>query len=705
MDAHGVCYWCLGGCHAARALKSGDCHRCAALPQDELLAHQASFVRGDLSEDELLPPAVSVRGTPPMRELRQDFPRLIRAAAEAKGIPLPSPPLPAEPGLTESTWWGRRIKAPVSAYLPYKQTAAAANNIALLSSYLSSLAVRKEMLNGEEMENLAKTSGAILHLTQALAVVVRQTKCPSGGSSRSTGRCRQPVHSLTFSSPEREIEHWQNHLQIGTHMEPAPGPQEAQPPRCPSEVRHSLKYIETASSGVPNLPEFVAVGIVDEVQMVHYDSNTQRTVLKQDWMNKLVTDNPQYLENSTKIFMGAQKVFKDNINVVKQRFNQTGGVHIIQAIFACEWDDETGDIGGYNQYGYDGEDWLALNLSKMTWIAPTSQAHITKQSWDNDAALSAQYKSYFTKDCVEWLKKHVHYGKSVLQRTVRPSVSLLQKSPSSPVTCHATGFYPDRVKVFWRRDGEELHEHVDHGELLTNQDGTFQMSVDLDLSSVTPDDWKRYECVVQLSGVKDDIITKLDQSAIRTNDGEWLKKHVHYGKSVLQRTVRPSVSLLQKSPSSPVTCHATGFYPDRVKVFWRRDGEELHEHVAHGELLTNQDGTFQMSVHLDLSSVTPDDWKRYDCVVQLSGVKDDIITKLDQSVIRTNLDKTGITADGGFPTALVIGVVAGLILLVICMAGLFIWRKTRNGFKPANKEQRRLEEDGELLQDQQLTKK
>ncbi|KAM4633666.1 major histocompatibility complex class I-related gene protein-like isoform 1-T2 [Polymixia lowei] len=325
-----------------------------------------------------------------------------------------------------------------------------------------------------------------------------------------------------------------------------------------SPVRHSLKYFYTASSGDTNFPEFVTVGMVDELQMVHYDSNTQRAEPKQDWMNKLTADDPQYLERETGNLMGSQPVFKNNIDVAKQRFNQTGGVHLVQYMYGCEWDDETGDTDGYDQHGYDGEDFISLDLKTLTWIAPTPQAFITKQKWDTTGAELAYWKNYLNTECVDWLKKYVDYGKSVLQRTVRPSVSLLQKSPSSPVTCHATGFYPDRVMVFWRRDGEELHEHVDHGELLTNQDGTFQMSVHLDLSSVTPDDWKRYECVVQLSGVKDDIITKLDQSVIRTNDG-------------------------------------------------------------------------------------------------------------------------------GFPTGLVVGGVIGLILLLgICMAGFFIWKKTKNGFKPAN---------------------
>ena len=60
-----------------------------------------------------------------------------------------------------------------------------------------------------------------------------------------------------------------------------------------------------------------------------------------------------------------------------------------------------------------------------------------------------------------------------------------------------------------------------------------------------------------------------------------------------------------------------------------------------GEILPNHDGSFQMNVDLNISSVTPEDWRRYECVFQLSGVKDDIITKLDKTVIKTNRGKTG----------------------------------------------------------------
>ncbi|KAK5855501.1 hypothetical protein PBY51_005599 [Eleginops maclovinus] len=118
-------------------------------------------------------------------------------------------------------------------------------------------------------------------------------------------------------------------------------------------------------------------------------------------------------------------------------------------------------------------------------------------------------------ECPEYLKKYVNNGRSTLMRTEIPSLALLQKTPSSPVRCHATGFYPDRAVMFWRKDGEELHDNVDQGETLPNHDGSFQMSVDLD---VPAGDWGKYQCVFQLSGVEDKVLV-LDSAEIKTNTG------------------------------------------------------------------------------------------------------------------------------------------------------------------------------------------
>uniref|UniRef100_A0A3Q4N440 Ig-like domain-containing protein n=1 Tax=Neolamprologus brichardi TaxID=32507 RepID=A0A3Q4N440_NEOBR len=204
-------------------------------------------------------------------------------------------------------------------------------------------------------------------------------------------------------------------------------------------------------------------------------------------------------------------LMKFYLEINRHRMNAQffGGVHINQMMYGCEWDDETAEVNSYHQYGYDGKDFISFDLRTETWIAPVMQAVITKLKWDRDRSLLGDLRNYHTQICPEWLKKYVNYGRKL------PSVSLLQKSSSSPVSCYATGFYPDRAEMIWKKDGVEIHEGVNMGEILSNHDGTFQMSVDLDVSSVKPEDWHRYRCVFQLSGVNEDIVTKLDKAFIK----------------------------------------------------------------------------------------------------------------------------------------------------------------------------------------------
>uniref|UniRef100_A0AAR2JR40 Ig-like domain-containing protein n=1 Tax=Pygocentrus nattereri TaxID=42514 RepID=A0AAR2JR40_PYGNA len=269
---------------------------------------------------------------------------------------------------------------------------------------------------------------------------------------------------------------------------------------------HSLQYFYTAVTPGIHFPEFTVVGLLDGEQFVYYDSDIRKKIPKTEWMKKRDTEKQQ----------GTQESFKANVATAMKRFNQTYGVHIVQFIVGCELDDD-GTRRRYMQHGYDGEDYISLDLKTLTWTAANAKAVTTKQKWDG-LGEAARQRAYLENECIDWLQKYVEYGRSTLERKVPPEVSLFQKDSSSPVVCHATGFFPKAVMIAWQKNGEDLHEDVELRETLPNQDGTFQKRSVL---AVSPEELKKnkYTCVVQHSGLEREMVLQVSDYRVLSGGG------------------------------------------------------------------------------------------------------------------------------------------------------------------------------------------
>ncbi|XP_054596802.2 major histocompatibility complex class I-related gene protein-like [Nothobranchius furzeri] len=154
---------------------------------------------------------------------------------------------------------------------------------------------------------------------------------------------------------------------------------------------------------------------------------------------------------------------------------------------------------------------MEFHLETKTWTPLTPKANVIKHHWDADLRDLQFHVQMLTQLCPLWLNRTLASGKTTPPQTV----SLLQRSPSSPVRCHASGFYPPSIQLIWRKDGEHIREI--HGEILPNDDETFQLHVDLDISSLRYEDWPRYDCLFQFSGAEEKIVLSLDKTAIHTN--------------------------------------------------------------------------------------------------------------------------------------------------------------------------------------------
>uniref|UniRef100_I3JML2 Ig-like domain-containing protein n=2 Tax=Oreochromis niloticus TaxID=8128 RepID=I3JML2_ORENI len=274
------------------------------------------------------------------------------------------------------------------------------------------------------------------------------------------------------------------------------------------------KFNLMISSGVPNAPEYLIMVNLDDVLSAYDDTTTKTLEPRQHWVTEMMETDSELWE----MFTARGPIYQYYLaEDTKNFYQQPGGVHVIQQITGCEWDDETEKMNGFTTFGYNGEDFIAFDKDSETWIALTPEAELAKQDLKTR---TEEYKLFHTVTCPSILKNCLKHAESFLNRKVLPSVSLLQTTPSSPVSCHATGFYPNKAMMFWRKDGEEIHEGVVHRDMLLNQDGSFQFHIDLNISSVTPEDWRRYDCVFQLSGNKEEVVIGLKKSLISTNWGK-----------------------------------------------------------------------------------------------------------------------------------------------------------------------------------------
>uniref|UniRef100_A0A8B9STX8 Ig-like domain-containing protein n=1 Tax=Anas platyrhynchos TaxID=8839 RepID=A0A8B9STX8_ANAPL len=257
---------------------------------------------------------------------------------------------------------------------------------------------------------------------------------------------------------------------------------------------HSLRYFYTGlSDPSPGVPQFMAVGSVDREVFVRYDSETRRTNAMMNW--RAAIDDQQYWEANTQNFQNAEQIFRMNLDTLRERYNQSRGSHTVQRMYGCDLL-EDGSIRGFDQYGYEGTDFLALDEDMLTYTAADAAAQITKRKWEEDGTVAERRKYYLENTCIEWLRKYVSYGKDVLERRERPEVRVSGIAADKILTlsCRAHGFYPRPISISWLKDGLVQEQETQRGSTVPNSDGTYHAWATID---VLPADRDKYQCRVE----------------------------------------------------------------------------------------------------------------------------------------------------------------------------------------------------------------
>nr|AAF03406.1 MHC class I antigen [Xenopus laevis/gilli] len=267
---------------------------------------------------------------------------------------------------------------------------------------------------------------------------------------------------------------------------------------------HSLRYYYTVvSDRAFGLPEFSSFGYVDDIQIDKYSSDIGRTEPAAQWMKENV--GPEYWEKETQSRKEYEPVFKHNVKTAMDRFNQTSGTHSFQRMYGCELRDD-GSIRGYDQCGYDGREFIALDTERWVYVSSVREAQISTQKWNSPEVNAPElYKNYLQNLCIEGLKRYLSYGQAELERRVHPHVRISdhQSDDATELRCQAYGFYPREIDVKWVKNGrDDVHSEAAK-EILPNPDGSYQLRV---TAEITPSEGDSYSCHVEHSSLKEKLI-------------------------------------------------------------------------------------------------------------------------------------------------------------------------------------------------------
>ncbi|XP_007257538.3 major histocompatibility complex class I-related gene protein-like isoform X2 [Astyanax mexicanus] len=233
-------------------------------------------------------------------------------------------------------------------------------------------------------------------------------------------------------------------------------------------------------------PKFTAVTVVNEQQITRFDSEHNMLIPTQDWVKEALKD--YHWNNYSQIHLSEFARLREELNATMKSLGHTDSVHTFQRRSGCEWDDKTSRVQGFDEYGYDGVDFISLDLDQMKYVPRTALAKATAERWNSDDNLLKFQRHYYNTDCSNWLKR---IGRVHLKKT--GNITFYQKKAFSPVVCHVTGFCPKAMKISWRKNGKDTTDNVSIGDILPDGEGTYIRDISIFSDEL---DVSKFTCVV-----------------------------------------------------------------------------------------------------------------------------------------------------------------------------------------------------------------
>ncbi|XP_051992403.1 zinc-alpha-2-glycoprotein-like [Xyrauchen texanus] len=252
--------------------------------------------------------------------------------------------------------------------------------------------------------------------------------------------------------------------------------------------RQHLHYVYTAyqPESLPG-PVFSAVGLLNDRRISRY-SNKEQEWKRESALPDFWRDAPRGPPESKHWFLNLMNILS---NCTSSRCPE---LHVLQRRFGCEVerhpDGTVKTLKVFDEYQYDGEDFIAFNFDTMQWTDKSPQAKATKMRWDGQKERNQDLKAYL-KICMDWI--------STLSSSIKiyPDINMFAfEAPNDKskliLTCMATGFYPRDVKMNVTLLGGHS-ELSNSSEIRPNDDETFQLRISVEINRHYKDG---YQCHV-----------------------------------------------------------------------------------------------------------------------------------------------------------------------------------------------------------------
>ncbi|XP_055048487.2 zinc-alpha-2-glycoprotein [Misgurnus anguillicaudatus] len=253
---------------------------------------------------------------------------------------------------------------------------------------------------------------------------------------------------------------------------------------------HSLWMLGTYIKGETPFPEFSVKFMLDDVTVGYYDSEIKKYVSRGNKTDEVDVVNPNHV-----------KFISDHMHThIVRRLsqqkpdNQTEGPQVYQVMSLCElWDNDKGQLITKDAYkGYiTDEKHFYDNILTYKGTVEVTQLYLELSKW--------RHEMFYYPACITTLKNYLKMRGTQVNRKVKPRVRIIHKpslhSGGSQVSCLATGFYPRHINLTLFRDGQPLSDdEITGGDLLPNDDGTYQMRKILKISEEEQREKHKYTC-------------------------------------------------------------------------------------------------------------------------------------------------------------------------------------------------------------------